>query len=768
MDAGASTLRSRLGGCTATGEDGVEHRLSGRLPPVILAVLASERHRAVPRGELAESLWGDGPPATWEASLRMAVSRLRAFLVAAGFDPGAVASTGGGYQLRLGEAIRVDLDEASGQVEAAERALASGRLRPACDLAAEARSLLDAPLLPGSEGPWVDAARRRARSLLMRALEVEAEARGAGGEASVAVVLAGRAVELEPFHESAHRALMRAHARAGNKAEALRCHERCRRLLAEELGVDPAPATEAVHLHILRDEPLPSPIPPPPPDDTPPAGARSLPGGRDAVARRRWEEAFMLLSRADEEDPLGPRDLEGLGEAALWTGRHRESAAARQRAHSAHLEAGDRRSAARVALALASNHGIRGELAGAEGWFRTAARLLASEPEGPEQGFLASVAAIVLFETGALAPCLEQARQASDAGERWSIPDLQALGIALQGVALARQEQATAALPMLDEGMALAMSGRVTPFAAGIIFCRTIRTALDLFDHHRAAEWIDTVERSAEATGFAGYPGDCSAHLAAALQARGSWSEAEREAERACAACEGFELSHVGLAWYTLGEIHLRRGDLRRADEAFRLASEHGMTPLPGLASLQLARGDAAGALASISSWLEGTSIPLARARVLPAAVEIALAAGRVTSARAAAKELARIAEAHDSAALRAAAARARGALRLAAGDAAEALNELRQAVDGYRRAEMPYEAAGSRRLLAEALLAHGDRMGAVLELEAAGRLFERLGAGPDARASLGRGAELVARLRDRADGGLTADQVLGMTRGNR
>jgi pentatricopeptide repeat protein len=58
-------------------------------------------------------------------------------------------------------------------------------------------------------------------------------------------------VELEPFRETGYRLLMRAHTEAGNPAEALRVYERCRRVLADELGTSPSPQTEAVYLDLL-------------------------------------------------------------------------------------------------------------------------------------------------------------------------------------------------------------------------------------------------------------------------------------------------------------------------------------------------------------------------------------------------------------------------------------------------------------------------------------------------------------------------------------
>jgi DNA-binding SARP family transcriptional activator len=743
-DASAPTVRIALSGRTAITRGGTERELPGRHPGALFALLAAERHRAVPRDELAEALWGERLPATWQSSLRVAISKVRAFLVASGFEPGALMRGAGGYRLRLGDSVEVDVETARRDVEAAERALASGQAGLAGELAASARAVLTAPLVPGAEGPWVDDRRRAARGLLVRALETEAEARLTSGEGAAAAAAAEEAVALEPFQESAHRAVMRAHAAAGNKAEALRCYERCRQVLADELGVDPSPATQALYLLLLKDEPIPEVASKPQPVVPQPAGGPvRVEAGRQALSARRWEEAFDLLARADAEGSLGPEDLEGLGEAALWTGHHQESVSARQRAHHAYLEARDQRAAARVALALASNHGIRQQPALAEGWFRTAARLLQGEPEGPDHGFLAFVAAAVLFELGELDRCLEQAQRVLEAGQRYAIPELQALGIAFQGLVLARQERVTEALPLLDEGMARATTGRLSPLSTGLIYCRTILTWLDLFEYRRAAEWIETVQRCAVETGFGGNPGDCQAHLAAALLARGSWAEAERDAELACDACEAFELSHVGLASYTLGEIHLRRGDLRRAGEAFRRANEYGVSAQPGVALLELASGNVSEAFASVKAWLDGTSSQLARARALPAAVEIALAAGHAQRARSLAEELSSIAAVYGSTALTAAAARALGAVQLSEGETVASVRGLRDAVELYRRAEIPYELASTRALLAEALLVDGDRLGAVMELEAAGALFTRLGAGPDARATEGRLHEL-------------------------
>ncbi len=59
-----------------------------------------------------------------------------------------------------------------------------------------------------------------------------------------------RGSALEPFRESGYRRLMRLHLRAGDRGEALRVYERCRRLLAEELDTEPSPETEALRADV--------------------------------------------------------------------------------------------------------------------------------------------------------------------------------------------------------------------------------------------------------------------------------------------------------------------------------------------------------------------------------------------------------------------------------------------------------------------------------------------------------------------------------------
>ena len=224
----------------------------GRQGRMAFAMLVLERGRPISRDELAETLWrGDRAPA-WESSLHAILSKLRTLLTRAGLDGGSVLiSEGGCYELRLPSDSWVDIEAAADAIHQAESALRRDDPRGAYGPSAVAHHIARRPLLPGEDAPWLDARRTRLRSVLVRALECRAQVFLWNGEHTLAIEAARDAVEAEPFRETGHQLLMRAHAAAGNTAEALRAYERCRRLVADELGVDPSPATRTVYEQIL-------------------------------------------------------------------------------------------------------------------------------------------------------------------------------------------------------------------------------------------------------------------------------------------------------------------------------------------------------------------------------------------------------------------------------------------------------------------------------------------------------------------------------------
>jgi YVTN family beta-propeller protein len=230
-----------------------EARFPGRQGRLLFAYLLVEQGRPVPHDELAEALWGPSPPATWDKALRVLVSKLRELLRQLGVD-GASALTGafGCYRLELPEDTWVDVIVAADAAEEAEAALAAGEPGRAKAAATLSASLLRQPFLPGDDGAWVEAKRRELGDLHGRALTALAEACLRSDEGLEAVTWAEQAVELAPFRESGYRQLMEAHVSAGNRAEALRVYERCRRLLADELGAYPSPETESIYRGLLE------------------------------------------------------------------------------------------------------------------------------------------------------------------------------------------------------------------------------------------------------------------------------------------------------------------------------------------------------------------------------------------------------------------------------------------------------------------------------------------------------------------------------------
>jgi len=474
----------------------------------------------------------------------------------------------------------------------------------------------------------------------------------------------------------------------------------------------------------------------------------SLQAGRDAIKRRAWREAFDLLRAADASAELSPEDLESLAKVAWCTGRFQDYIDTYERSYAKYVEKGNHNRAAYVALWLAESYTSRGAASVAGGLRNRAERLLEQAPESPEHGYLAAFAHISsALAQGDLDGALAYANSTFEIGRRFGDRDLQAFGLYHKGNILLRKGEVTEGTVLLDEAMAAALGGELTPEATRGIFCGTIGTCQRLGDYRRAAEWIEAAERWCEREDLAAVSGECRVHRAQIMRLRGAWVKAEKEARRACDEYRSWNigLDHAGDALYEIGEIRLRRGDFGAAEDAFRQTHELGREPQPGLALLRLAEGKVEAAASSIKRALANEALsPLARVRRLPAQVEIALAAGDLDSARSAIVELERIAKTYQTSALEASAVCARGTLELAEGNASAAYRSLRQGLRLWQEVDAPYEAARTRMLLASACRAEGDDENAALELQAAHSAFERLGAVPDARRaadSLGRDA---------------------------
>src|ERR1700751_89398 len=232
-----------------------EERFPGRQGRILFAYLAAQKGRPVPRDELADLLWHDELPATWEKALGVLMTKPRAVLEECGIDgSSALTSAFGCYKLSLPTGSWIDVDAALEALERGEAELAVGDVSEAKAQAGTAAALARRIFLPGEDAPWVEEKRRDLHEVLVRAVECLRDASFGAEDFAEEVRHAEEVTQLEPFRESGYRRLMESHIAAGNPAEALRVYERCRQFLADELGAHPSPETEAVYLDVLRTE----------------------------------------------------------------------------------------------------------------------------------------------------------------------------------------------------------------------------------------------------------------------------------------------------------------------------------------------------------------------------------------------------------------------------------------------------------------------------------------------------------------------------------
>lgn len=464
----------------------------------------------------------------------------------------------------------------------------------------------------------------------------------------------------------------------------------------------------------------------------PPSTAAGLAAAREALARHDWQAAYA----ASDSAVSGARGLaaaDGLdvrAEAAWWLGFMDECIDAREAAYAIYEEGGATRQAAQCAVWLYEHHTFKAQPSVGIAWLRRAQRLLADDGQSPQYGSLALREAEVSHGSGELVLAAKRARDVLELGRRLRSHDLEAEALQTLGRVLIDQGHAEEGLSYLDEAMLFAVEGKLSPYSTGKVYCSLISACEELGDFQRAAEWTDATCRWSDRHPFAVFPGICRVHHASSLQWRGEWERAEDEVTRACGELMGMSRVHAAGGFAEMGEIRRRRGDVQGAEEAFTRAETLSGRPQAGLALVRLAQDRVAAATSIITRALsEQQWNRLARGKLLPARVEIAVAAGDVTGAATAAQELDAIAHEFSSPALLAASATARGRVGLAEADTARAFVALHEALERWNALGVPYEVATARLLVGQTCRLAGDAEEAERSFDVAESLFRELGA---------------------------------------
>ena len=470
-----------------------------------------------------------------------------------------------------------------------------------------------------------------------------------------------------------------------------------------------------------------------------PTQTTSLARAREAAGQGEWQQALDLLLDADARTPLNGPDLALLAGVAYAAGRLDVTISAWERAHAQSVHAGDHLAAAEAAVRVAMHLLFDTALmAPVRGWIKRAERLLEGHDETPVHAWLAVVRNYERLLSGDFEAARQWARQAIEVGTKCD-PAAAAMGRVAEARGLILAGNVSQGLGLLDDAGVAVVSGELDPLFTGIVYCELVCALQAVAQYDLAEEWTAAMEQWRHGQPVGSVHGRCRVHRAEILRLRGSYLEVEQEALQACEELRPYLRREFGWPLTELGRIRLRRGDIQGAEEAFLAAHEAGWDPQPGLALVQLAKGELALAAQSIRTALEhplnvpSKELPphteLRLAPLLEAQVEIEVAAGNLDLARAAADQFSRIAALFESKAFAASAALARGRVALAEGDTATARREFAEAARLWNQVGAPYETALARMGLAHAHRAEGNEERAALEFRTARLGFERVGA---------------------------------------
>jgi LuxR family maltose regulon positive regulatory protein len=426
--------------------------------------------------------------------------------------------------------------------------------------------------------------------------------------------------------------------------------------------------------------------------------------------------------------------------ACWWLEDYATGIESRERAYRLYRMRDDRPSAARIAVWLANDYAdFRGENAVANGWLRRAERLLDGLSPTPEHAVLAyQNAHVALMVNRDPVAARRLSAEAAEIARKVGPPDMEMLGVALEGLALVTEGQVAAGMSCLDEATAAAMAGELSdPAMIGTACCYLIRACEQVHDYDRAAQWCERVREFCRRWEFTHLFNACRIQYAGLLTLRGEWEEAESEIEALRRHVEKVQPRVVPVALVRLADLRRRQG---RWEEAERLYAESGSHVLAilGRAVLALERGES-GRAAELAEEYLGRVPPEDRTERVPGLdvlIRARVAEGRFEQARDSLSELTAITKTVGTGPLRATVAYAEGCLHAAEGNHRTACARFEESAALFERNRTPFEAARSHHRLAQSLLALGRHEPASLALRAAREAFEELGAARHAGAA--------------------------------
>ena len=449
----------------------------------------------------------------------------------------------------------------------------------------------------------------------------------------------------------------------------------------------------------------------------------TLAAAHEALRAGAWDEARVRFQAAVEAAPSGEA-CEGLGWAGYWLADEELTLDARERAFRAYRAEGDRAGAGRVAAWLASDYlEFRGDDAVARGWLERAHRLLDDVvPEREDHGWLAlHEGSYAMNVSGDLDRAAALAQRGAAVGRALGPPDLEAVGLALEGFTYVRRGRVEAGMRLLDEASAIARGEDLRmPIAEGWALCYLISACEGVGDFPRAAQWCQAVRSVAEDWGGRHLLGICRSAYGNVLATNGDWEAAELELTGAVG---DLQRSRPGMAAGGLARLGELRARQARPDEARTLFTQAGSHPraLVGLGLLALEAGDAAGA----ADWAERAlrrapaASLLDRLPALDLLVRARAALGELDAAADAHAELEHTAAELGTPYVEGRARLAAGRLAAVRGDHESARRAFEDAVDLLVEAAAAYEAALARLELSGALAALGRDQPAAAEEEA-------------------------------------------------